>query len=211
MLQLLRGALRTPGLPSVGDALGSPSTTEGSEGDGPADLAKGHERATGKRDDRRTTEDTAATPWSKTEAKNSTALQLELGERIDSTAQADVDGHREQIKPSSGLEEGLQAQTTFGAKDRSSLSSLELGTSVEASSYPNSTPATRTSMIPEYRSYDRRPNTSQEKLPRMTAPSVEVDQRPHSAWPIIVQPHTNVPSLDEDKDVKCDNSMHAKD
>ncbi|KAK1040438.1 hypothetical protein LTR74_018692 [Friedmanniomyces endolithicus] len=73
MLQLLRGAFRTPGLPSVGDVLGSPSTTEGGEGgegDGPADHATDPETTTGKRDANSITGDTATTPLSKAQTKN---------------------------------------------------------------------------------------------------------------------------------------------
>ncbi|KAK1807967.1 hypothetical protein LTR12_017678 [Friedmanniomyces endolithicus] len=72
MLQLLRGAFRTPGLPGVGDVLGSPST-KGSEGDGPADLAGNPETATGKREAKSITKDTTTTPLSKAQTKNPTS------------------------------------------------------------------------------------------------------------------------------------------
>ncbi|KAK0853443.1 hypothetical protein LTR87_017993 [Friedmanniomyces endolithicus] len=122
MLQLLRGAFRTPRLPSVGDVLGSPSTTEGSEGDGPADLAGDHETATGKRDAKSITEDTATMSLSKAQTKNPTSLQLRLKARIDSMVQADVDGHREQTERTSGPGKGPHTKTALSAEERLSLS-----------------------------------------------------------------------------------------
>ncbi|KAK1807554.1 hypothetical protein LTR12_018100 [Friedmanniomyces endolithicus] len=118
MLQLLRGAFRTPGLPSVGDVLGSPSTKggEGGEGDGPTDLAGDHETAIGKRDAKGITEDTATTPLSRAQTKRLTSLQLELRERMDWIVQADVDGHREQAEHTSGPGEGRHAKNTLSAR-----------------------------------------------------------------------------------------------
>ncbi|KAK0265223.1 hypothetical protein LTS00_018005, partial [Friedmanniomyces endolithicus] len=208
MLQLLQGAFRTPGLPSVGDVLGSPSTKD-SEGDGPADLAGDQETATGKRDAKSITEDTATTPLSKAQTKNLTSLQLELRERMGSMVQADVDGHREQAERTSGPGEGPHAKNTLSAEERLPPSAPEPATSVEARSCPILTVAT--SMIPGYHSNDRRPETSQEKFPRVTAPCVEEVAHPHSARPTIVKPGTDVTSLDESEDVKCDQLRHMDD
>ncbi|KAK0949603.1 hypothetical protein LTS01_025782, partial [Friedmanniomyces endolithicus] len=133
MLRLLRGAFRTPGLPGVGDVLGSPSTNggEGREGDGPADLAGDHETATGKRDAKSITEDTATAPLSKAQTKNPTSLQLEFRERMDSIVHADVDGHKEQAERTSGPGEGPHAKNTLSAEQRLSPSAPEPATSVE--------------------------------------------------------------------------------
>ncbi|KAK0361994.1 hypothetical protein LTR94_021232, partial [Friedmanniomyces endolithicus] len=211
MLRLLRGAFRTPGLPGVGDVLGSPSTNggEGREGDGPADLAGDHETATGKRDAKSITEDTATAPLSKAQTKNPTSLQLEFRERMDSIVHADVDGHKEQAERTSGPGEGPHAKNTLSAEQRLSPSAPEPATSVEVRSCPISTVAINT--IPGYHSNDRRPETSQEKFPRVTAPSVEEVAHPHSARPTIVQPETDVTSLDESEDVKCDQLRHMDD
>ncbi|KAK0886480.1 hypothetical protein LTR02_018095 [Friedmanniomyces endolithicus] len=201
MLQLLRGAFRTPGLPSVGDVLGSPSTKggEGGEGDGPADHATDPETTTGKRDANSITGDTATTPLSKAQTKNPTSSQLELRERMDSIVHADVDGHRKQAERTSGP----------GAEKRLSPSASEPATSLEARSCPISSVATNT--ILGYHSDDRRPETSQEKFPRVTALSVEEVAHPHSARLTIVQPGTDVTFLDESEDVNCDQLRYMSD
>ncbi|KAK0923723.1 hypothetical protein LTR29_018213, partial [Friedmanniomyces endolithicus] len=67
----------------------------GSEGNGPADLGRDHETATGKRDAKSRTEDTATTSLLKAQTKNATSLQLKRRERVGSMVQADVDGHRD--------------------------------------------------------------------------------------------------------------------
>lgn len=66
-------------------------------------------------------------------------------------------------------------------------------------------------MIPGYHSNDRRPDNSLEKLPRVTALNVEVAPHPRSVRPVVVQPYTDVPSLDENKDVNCNQLRHADD
>ncbi|KAK3068036.1 hypothetical protein LTR53_014706 [Teratosphaeriaceae sp. CCFEE 6253] len=208
MLQLLRGAFRTPGLPSVGDVLGSPST-KGGEGDGPADLTGDHEPATGKRDAKSITGDTATTPLPKAQTKNLASLQLELRERMESMVQADVDGHREQAAGISGPGEGPHAKNTLSAEQRLSPSAAEPATSVEAGSCPILPVAAN--MILGYQSNDRRPETSQEEFPRVTAPRVEEVAHPHSARSTIVQPGTDVTALDESEDVTCDQLRHMDD
>ncbi|KAK5736305.1 hypothetical protein LTS12_026209 [Elasticomyces elasticus] len=182
---------------------------DGGEGDGPADLAGDHETATGKRDAKSITEDTATTPLSKAQMKKPTSLQLELRERMESIVQAGVDGHREQAERTSRPGEGPHAKNTLSAEERLSPSAPEPATSVEARSCPIVTVATNT--IPGYHSSDRRPETSQEKFPRVTALSVEEIAHPHSARPTSVQPETDVTSLDESEDVKCDQLQHMDD
>ncbi|TKA25935.1 hypothetical protein B0A54_17419 [Friedmanniomyces endolithicus] len=214
MLQLLRGAFRTPGLPSVGDVLGSPSTKggeggEGGEGDGPADHATDPETTTGKRDANSITGDTATTPLSKAQTKNPTSSQLELRERIDSIVHADVDGLRKQAERTSGPGEGPCAKNTSSAEKRLSSSASEPATSLEARSCPISSVATNT--ILGYHLDDRRTETSQEKFPRVTALSVEEVAHPHSARLTIVQPGTDVTSLDESEDVNCDQLRYMSD
>ncbi|KAK0335411.1 hypothetical protein LTR94_012826 [Friedmanniomyces endolithicus] len=211
MLQLLRGAFHTPGLPSVGDVLGSPATKggEGGEGDGPADHATDPETTTGERDANSITGDTATTPLSKAQTKNPTFSQLELRERMDSIVHADVDGHRKQAERTSGPGEGPHAKNTLGAEKRLSPSASEPATSLEARSCPISSVATNT--ILGYHSDDRRPKTSQEKFPRVTALSVEEVAHPHSARLTIVQPGTDVTSLDESEDVNCDQLRYMSD
>ena len=126
-----------------------------------------------------------------------------------SMVQADVDGHREQAERTSGPGEGPHAKNTLSAEERLSPSAPEPATSVEARSCPILTVATN--MIPGYHSNDRRPETSQEKFPRVTASSVEEVAHPHSARPTIVQPGTDVTSLDESEDVKCDQLRYMDD
>ncbi|KAK0261623.1 hypothetical protein LTR35_017815 [Friedmanniomyces endolithicus] len=210
MLQLLRGAFRTPGLPSVGDVLGLPSTKggEGGEGDGRADHATDPETTTGKRDANSITGDTATTPLSKAKTKNPTSLQLELRERMDSIVHADVDGHRKQAERTSGPGEGPHTKNTSSAEKRLSPAS-EPATSLEARSCPISSVATNT--ILGYHSDDRRPETSQEKFPRVPALSVEEVVHPHSARHTIFQPGTDVASLDESEDVNCDQLRYMSD
>ncbi|KAK0886985.1 hypothetical protein LTR02_017653 [Friedmanniomyces endolithicus] len=197
MLHLLRGTLRTSGLPNVGDHLGSPSTTTSREGEGTPAPDKGKNAVTSEGDVKGVVKNVATTPSPKADIQNAKNFRLEAHKRERSIVEASVTERGEQSEHSVTAEAAPHIQNASGTDDCFSSSSPEWATSIEVTPYPGST--SPLSVGTDHHSRDGWPHDLQQGVPRVSdagLASCEAPAHRHPADSTTRQDHETFTTTD---------------